>query len=165
MLSGKTNCIWPEGGKKFVVLFAGLIQEYNLYLMQPNDYWEKLSLSEWHQFALDWLAEVRCEVNSNKAEDAVVAMNFTAHPKLQWQFILLAVSLAQSDNELGSIAAGPIEHLLGWYGEDFIGLVEEQAGKDEKFARTLTGVWKYKMTDEVWSRLNVLQSKAANHLS
>ena len=133
--------------------------------MEANDHWEKLSLSDWKEFALHWLAEIRGDVYSNEAEDAVVAMNFTAHPRLQWQFILLAVSLAQSDKELGSIAAGPIEHLLGWYGEDFINLVEEQAGTDEKFARTLTGVWKYKMTDEVWSRLNVLQSKVADPLS
>jgi hypothetical protein len=133
--------------------------------MHVNDQWEKLSLSDWKQFVLNWLAEIRGEVDGSKEDEAVVAMNFTAHPKLQWQFILLAVSLAQSDKELGSIAAGPIEHLLGWYGEDFISLVEEQAGVDEKFARTLTGVWKYKMTDEVWSRLNVLQSKVANPLS
>ena len=110
-------------------------------------------MSDWNDFALHWLAEIRGEVEGDQAGEAIVAMNFTAHPRLQWQFILLAISLAKSDNELGSIAAGPMEHLMGWHGEDYIHLVEEQAATDIKFARTLTGVWKYIMADEVWARL------------
>ena len=46
-------------------------------------------------------------------------MNFTARPEHQWQFILAAVVHA-SDDELGHIAAGPVEHLLGKHGEKYI---------------------------------------------
>ena len=77
----------------------------------------------------------------------------------------MAVALAGSDDELSHIAAGPIEHLLGWHGEDYIYLVEEQAAADLKFARTLTGVWRYKMSDEVWSRVEWLKALVREPLS
>ena len=47
--------------------------------------------------------------------EAVVLMNFTARPESQWEFILAAVAFAESDDELAHIAAGPVEHLLGWH--------------------------------------------------
>ena len=91
-------------------------------------------------------------------------MNFTANPKQQWQFIISAISYAESDDELGHIAAGPIEHLLGLNGEKYIDCVEALAQSNPKFARALTGVWQYKMTDEVWLRVKELQSKVAESI-
>jgi hypothetical protein len=102
--------------------------------MQESDYWEQLKKSDWKNLAKWWLSEIRREASTQ-----ITMMNFTARPQLQWQFILLAVSLAESDEELGHIAAGPIENLLGWHGEQFINLVEDEAEKNQKFARTLTG--------------------------
>ena len=134
--------------------------------MPVSDYWEQFEQSEWQDFARRWLAEIRGAVSGAGSEvgQAVVSMNFTARAELQWRFILMAVSLAESDDELGHIAAGPIEHLLGWHGEDYISLVEEQAAADPKFARTLTGVWKYRMTEEIWSRVEQLKAPVTNPL-
>jgi hypothetical protein len=83
---------------------------------------------------------------------------------LLWKFILLATSLAETDEELGDIAAGSIEYLLGRAGKEFIDLVEQETKINPKFARTLTGVWKYMMTDEVWARVQALQAKVKDRL-
>lgn len=128
--------------------------------------WNELSPSQWQKFAEDWLAEIREENTNEESElgESVVRMNFTATPDLQWNFILLTVSLAKTDEELSLIAAGPIEHLLGWHGENYIELVEEQAAIDPKFARALTGVWRYMMSDEIWSRVKALQEQVSDPL-
>ena len=85
-------------------------------------------------------------------------------PELLWKFILLAVSLAESDNELGQIAAGEVEYLLGRAGKEFIDSVERTAKINPKFARTLTGCLRYSMTDEVWERMQALQSNVKDRL-
>ncbi|HKR59364.1 MAG TPA: hypothetical protein VJS64_06485 [Pyrinomonadaceae bacterium] len=104
-----------------------------------------------------WLRDVRDNVDESDSGEAVVEMNFLAPPEVQWRFILIAVSLSESDDELGHIAAGPIEHLLGWHGERYIDVVENEVKSNPKFARALTDVWRYMMTDEVWSRVQRLQ--------
>ena len=78
-----------------------------------------MTTSDWNLFAKEWLAELRQssppaesdEGRSATAADvgeAVVFMNFTAAPDQQWQFICSAVAQAESDDELGHIAAGPL---------------------------------------------------------
>ena len=89
---------------------------------------------------------------------SVVTMNFTAKPEHQWQFILAAVAHA-SDEELGHIAAGPMEHLLGKHGATYIDQVERRAEADPKYARMLSGVWKYMMSDDVWARIEALKAR------
>jgi hypothetical protein len=91
-------------------------------------------------------------------------MEFTATPEQQWQFILPAVALAETDDELACIAAGPIEHLLGWHGEKYIEKVERQAATDPQFGRALTGVWKYLIKDEIWARVQALQARVPDPL-
>ena len=96
---------------------------------------------------------------------SVVMMGFTATPEQQWRFVRAAVAQAESDDELGHIAAGPMECLLGWHGPAYIGAVEQLAAIDAKFARMLSDVWKYLMTDDVWERVLALKArypKAAN---
>src|SRR5436190_21750023 len=106
--------------------------------------WERLGQSDWDAFAQAWIAELRGSSADSEADvrQSVVMMNFTATPEQQWQFILAAVAHA-SNEELGHIAAGPIEHLLGKHGERYIDEVERRAVSDPKFARMLSGVWKY----------------------
>ena len=128
--------------------------------------WEQLGPSDWTAFAGAWLAAIR-EPPSEPESDvsqAVVMMNFTATPAQQWQFILAAVAQAQSDDELGHVAAGPIEHLLGRHGDEYIDAVERQATADAKFGRALTGVWKHLMTDAVWTRVEAVQARVADPL-
>lgn len=134
--------------------------------MSRSDYWEQFNLEEWKDFADKWLAEIggNTLTSESKVGETVVSMNFTASPEIQWQFILIAVSLAESDDELSHIAAGPIEHLLGWHGEDYISIVEKEVITNQKFARTLTGVWQYMMSDDVWSRVQTLKAQVSDPL-
>jgi hypothetical protein len=52
-----------------------------------------------------------------------------------------------------------MEHLLGKHGEQYIDEVERRAAADPKFARMLSGVWKYVMSDEVWARVEALKAR------
>lgn len=97
-------------------------------------------------------------------QEAVVWMNFTASPDEQWQFICSALGQAESDDELGHIAAGPMEHLLGSHG-DSIARVETRASADRKFARMLTGVSKHTMADDVWARVQAIQASVSEPLA
>jgi hypothetical protein len=54
--------------------------------------------------------------------------------------------------------------LLGWHGDAYIGIVENEALTNPRFARALTGVWQYMMPDEIWSRLQVLQKRVTDPL-
>ena len=104
--------------------------------------WKKVSPEQWRNFAEGWLTEIR-EKNSAEGSDlgtTVVSMNLFAAPELQWEFILLTVSIAETDMELAAIAAGPIQHLLGKFGEQYIDQVEKQAATDPKFFRVLSGI-------------------------
>jgi hypothetical protein len=130
--------------------------------MPIDERWDKLSDDDWSNFARDWVEQLRRGQHEGERDwgQSVTMMNFTARPEQQWKFILAAIDHAQSDDELGHIAAGPIEHLLGWHGERFIATIESQAVSDSKFAKAITGVWKYKMSDEIWSRVQSMQQRA-----
>jgi hypothetical protein len=128
--------------------------------MPIGEMWSHLGPAEWDAFAQSWIAELRGSSTDTESDvgQSVVMMNFTATPEQQWQFILAAIAHA-SDEELGHIAAGPIEHLLGKHGEEYIDEVEQRADADPKFARMLSGVWKYMMTDEIWARVQALKAR------
>jgi hypothetical protein len=121
--------------------------------------WDQLTPSDWQEFARTWLAALRGEPEAADSDigQTVVMMNFMAAPEHQWQFITAAVAEAQSGDELGHIAAGPMEHLLGWHGPNYIDAVEGQAAADPKFARMLATVQRYMMGDEVWARIEALK--------
>lgn len=129
--------------------------------MPIDDRWSQLEKADWEAFAGAWLAKLRGEPEDPDADvgQSVVMMNFTAAPEHQWQFLLAAVRQAESDEELSQIAAGPMEHLLGWHGADYIDAVEAQAATDPKFARMLGSVWKYMMNDDIWERVQALKMR------
>src|SRR5688572_11076703 len=114
-------------------------------MMSLKDRWDQMSPSDWEAFAQSWIAELRgAQSDSTKKIGAsVTMMRFTAKPEHQWQFILAAIAHASSEEELGNIAAGQVEHLLGWHGDTYIEKIEQRAASDPKFARMLSGVWKY----------------------
>jgi len=127
-----------------------------------HKHWEEVSADRWQKLAEAWLAEIQGDNSYEQSEltGVVVHMSFTASPEIQWNFILVTVSLAETDEELAAIAAGPIERLLGTYGENYIELVEKQAVLDPKFARALTGVLRYDMSDDIWSRIELEKQRA-----
>src|SRR5262249_38619738 len=124
--------------------------------------WDELSDSDWTGFAAAWIQQLRLGVQPGERDcgDSVTMMGFTARPEQQWKFLLAAVAEAETDHELGHIAAGPIEYLLGKHGNDYINSVEERAAEDAKFARAVAMAWKYTMSDDVWARVQVIQQRA-----
>jgi hypothetical protein len=77
-------------------------------------------------------------------------------PHKAWRVILLIWSMDQSIKTLQSLSAGEIENLLARNGNEMIALVEAEAQRDPSFAMLLGGVWKNRMADEVWSRLQAV---------
>jgi hypothetical protein len=88
--------------------------------MPIDERWDQLSAGDWNALGQSWIAELRGTPSDSEDDvgQTVVMMNFTARPEHQWQFILAAIAHA-SDDELGHIAAGPIEHLLGKHGDKY----------------------------------------------
>lgn len=77
-------------------------------------------------------------------------------PHKAWRVILLIWSMDQSIETIQSLSAGEIEDLLAMNGTEMIALVETEARHDPSFAKLLGGVWKNRMKDEVWSRLQAV---------
>jgi hypothetical protein len=122
--------------------------------------WDSYDTEALGTLARAWLADLRDNPNSDsEIQQAVTLLSFSAPHGKQWDFTLAAVAHAQSDEEFASIAAGPLEHILGWHGETYIRLVEERCRLDQKFGRVLTKVWRYKMSDDVWRRVQEIQSR------
>lgn len=132
--------------------------------------WSKFDQRHWRYLAGVWLHDILYPSEEPFADSplpvaqVVVLMNFRAPPECQWQFILAALEQATCDKQLGVLAAGPLEHLLGWHGAEFIDRIEAQAASDSTLARTITGMWKYKMTDEIWERVLALKERAPSRL-
>jgi hypothetical protein len=127
--------------------------------MTSTGLWSHLSAEDWAAFARSWLAELQGVPNERGTDygQKVVLMNFTATAEQQWTFIQVAVEHARSDDELGAIAAGPLEHLLGHHGDEYISSVENLASASVSFARTLTGMNQYMMSDSTWARVRKIQ--------
>lgn len=112
---------------------------------------------ETQQIISDYLAGCRTKDPKYKeAQLRIVAMTFESTPELQWDVILGMIRQATED-DLGHIAAGPIEGLLGWHGPAWIEYVEAEARLNPKFARAMTGVWKYMIPDDVWERIKLVK--------
>jgi len=126
--------------------------------------WKELSPEEMAAFADEWLASLSEESEEDPVGQAVVLMGFTAPPDQQWDFVAAAVARAETDEHLAHIAAGPAECLLGRHGDASIAWFEERSAADPKFARMMTGVWRYRMTDEVWERVQRLQARVEDPL-
>lgn len=78
------------------------------------------------------------------------------HPEHAWLAILAAVEDPRLEPYLGTLAAGPMEDLLSLHGLAFIDRVEAAAVTNPKLAHLLGGVWKYEMTDAIWSRVQAV---------
>jgi len=134
--------------------------------------WDSLTDAQWDAFATAWIAELSgtdapplpdlpwpLDDPPSNAGGYVVPMNFTASAEAQWKFIMAAYWRG-NDKTHGHLAAGPVEHLLGNHGEDYIALVEQVAEDDPLFANMLKGCYQYQMTDDVWQRLCAVRGDA-----
>jgi hypothetical protein len=127
--------------------------------MGIRDRWQQVDISA---FVTAWFEERRIEGSSADGDLAGKAtlMSFTASPSVQWAFVCAAVEQAKTDDDLGVIAAGPFESLMGKHGPDYIALLEDKCREDAKFAKMTTGAWQHLMDDDVWSRVQRIQQAA-----
>jgi hypothetical protein len=97
------------------------------------------------------------EAADDDVHTSVVVLTFTYTPVVQWQFILAAVRHALPE-DLGAVAAGPFEGLMGRHGEEYIEQVEDEAVRDPKFREMVRGSWQHMMSDEIWARVQAVQA-------
>jgi len=129
-------------------------------------HWENLSEEKWERLATEWLRCIRDDSGQDmdspdceKWWQIVTNLGMFGAPEFLWKFLRLALSMAESDEELGSIAAGPIEYLLGRNGNEYIELVEQEAKTNQNLVRSIKKCNKYLMSDKVWTRVKEIQSR------
>jgi len=114
---------------------------------------------------IDYLME--CWLASQSGDPVIKAENEWAfmepvdevhdNPERAWECILLAARDPRfSDHHIGVMAAGALEDLLSHHGMAFIDHIEEECRTNRRFAWMLGGVWGFQMSDEVWSRVQVV---------
>jgi hypothetical protein len=93
-----------------------------------------------------YLAHARSASSGNSdsgldwATDEVEAL-VRRDPDSAWPLMLEMIRLADNDQVLAYIAAGPLENLVVLHGPHVIDRIEAWAAADGKFRRALTGVW------------------------
>ncbi|NSY38533.1 DUF6869 domain-containing protein [Leisingera sp. ANG59] len=102
-------------------------------------------------------------LSKGDVEQWIVFICFWANPNALWNFTIDAMAAAENDDDLGRIAVGLAEHILAHYGS-MMPYFEARASVDPDFKRMLTGVWRHRMSDDVWMRLRALQAEVPNPL-
>lgn len=110
-----------------------------------------------------WILYWQAPEDSAERGDFDLAMKFHGieyhQPEILWAMILAIHSRDQSIHIQQVLSAGPLENLLALHGEGFIDLVESEAQRDPSFAKLLGGVWKNRMSDEVWQRVQAVRDR------
>lgn len=94
----------------------------------PTEVFTKSWLEEWSEENWGWATELLHRLIEHQPESA-------------WILIDKLIEAAEDDEELGCIAAGPLEDLLARYGPQFVERVEQAAASNERFKKCLAGVW------------------------
>ena len=76
-----------------------------------------------------------------------------ADPEAAWQAVHRIMQHELSEEQISSLAAGPIEDLLDWHGAQFIDRIEVEAQRNPAFAHVLGGVWRRNTSPEIWQRV------------
>jgi hypothetical protein len=74
-------------------------------------------------------------------------------PALALQVIRDILRRDSSDKVVENLAAGPLEDLLVYHGPDVIDEIEALATSDPEFRGLLGGVWRNKIREGVWERV------------
>jgi hypothetical protein len=77
-------------------------------------------------------------------------------PELLLDFVLQVLALKPSVEVIEVLSAGPLEDYLGKLGQQVINQVEVLAKSNPDFAKLLGGVWKGRMSDDVWNRVQAV---------
>ena len=76
-----------------------------------------------------------------------------ADPEAVWSAVLRIIQHNLSEDQISILAAGPVEDLLAWHGEQFIDRIEAEAHRNPVFAHILGGVWRHDMPQAIWQRV------------
>jgi hypothetical protein len=110
-----------------------------------------------------WIRYWQAPEDSAERGDFDLAMKFHDieyhQPEILWAMIVAIHSRDQSIHIKQVLSAGPLENLLALHGEGFIDLVESEAQRDPSFAKLLGGVWKNRMSEEVWQRVQAVRER------
>lgn len=115
--------------------------------------------------SLDSVVEAWIKTMSSEVDPEIREKNFWAFEYIAslendkdsvdflWAFILEILKRNVSEKLLYTLAAGPLEDLLCFQGENVIDRVEALAVSDIKFANLLAGVWRSDMKPQIWERV------------
>lgn len=113
------------------------------------------------ELAEAWIALEGAEEGSKEHDELFWAFDRVCDlthgsPEQAWQFILVVLARASDNRIMEVLAAGPLEDLIVYHGDAVIARVEEEAKRNRIFARLLGGVWKNRMSDSVWARVQAV---------
>jgi hypothetical protein len=74
-------------------------------------------------------------------------------PDIAWELVTTLIDVAPSERSLGFFVAGPLEDLLSTHGPHLSARVEDRARANPAFRLALRRLWRLKMTDDVWERV------------
>jgi hypothetical protein len=81
------------------------------------------------------------------------------HPTLAWNLILEILRRPISEFATSVLAAGPMEDLLACHGSAVIEKVEQQARTNPAFRHLLGGVWRSRIGEAIWKRVEAVRGE------
>ncbi len=165
--------VWP-GGRLEVVLAGGVRLSSDTWRLQTSDHerwtgsrgevihmrwrraYPRLSPANVGALAAAWLDYDRTGKKTrfwawSRVEDVIRRQPITG-----WSLVRRLIAGAADPGQLSSVAAGPLEDLLGAHGPVLIDRVEAAAREDPRVMQALAGVWKDMIDDEDWIRIQRL---------
>lgn len=109
--------------------------------------------------AAAWVAsEAKPEAlrDENDWQSIFAVQDLDGLPEALWAFVLHALKLAEGQDVLGILAAGPLEDLIQGHGQIFIDEIESLAEVQPVFASLLPNVWILPAPDEITRRYEAL---------
>jgi hypothetical protein len=115
-----------------------------------------LDLSEVEALAGAWLDHDRTGHKSRSWAWERVSELVQHQPITGWVVVRRLIAGAEGEQQLMSVAAGPLEDLLGGYSRPLLNLVEDAARSDPRVMRALAGVWKSSIDDQDWEQIQAV---------
>lgn len=116
---------------------------------QQLDEWVEQYIAAYRRRPTTAAEQEEASLASEPAHSAI----HVGHAETLWRFIEKVVAQRPSEWVLGMLAAGPIEDLIGSYGETFIDRIEAAAQRSPVFRRILHGVRNVGASAEIWARI------------
>jgi len=90
-------------------------------------------------------------------EKSMMLVTRECPPEDIWEFILEVLKRSPPPKVIEVLAAGPLEDLLGYAGDQYIDAIEVEARNNPAFRDLLGGVWQNRMSQEVWARVELVR--------